>query len=748
MIIDRSVARFLVYEGESIVHALEKINQNQRRIVFVVSTDGILMGSLSDGDVRRWITSTALVDVNLPVENAMNSDVLWQDFNGQSSAIAQDLAQGKDIVPLLDEFKRVRAIAYGDERSFAIGGREISDSAPAFVIAEIGNNHNGDVELAKRMTKLAVEAGADCVKFQMRDMASLYKNNQTELSTADLGAEYTLDLLARFQLTNDELCEVFDYCTALGVPPLCTPWDERSLKALESYGMEFYKVASADFTNHPLLEALCATGKPLICSTGMSTDEEIRSTVEFLQKNRAHFVLLHCNSTYPTPFKDINLRYVHELAKISGGLVGYSGHERGIHIPVAAVTLGAKIIEKHFTIDKGMEGNDHKVSLLPEEFQEMVLQIRSTEEAMGTGSARSLTQGEMLNRETLAKSLVATVPMASGTLITRDSIDITSPGQGLQPMYMQSLIGRTLNRDIKAGGYFYESDLVDGPVEARDYKFNRPFGIPVRYHDYEELAAKSNLDFVEFHLSYQDLKVELDSVFNQSQNINFAVHAPELFSGDHLLDLTSNDEQYLSRSVSELNRVCDVARELKKYFPKTKRPVIVVNAGGFNSEGFISENEKGLKYRNLAKNLNLISADGVEIIIQTMPPFPWHFGGQSFHNLFVNPYEVAEFCERYSYRICLDVSHTMMACNYYGWTLVNALEALAPFVAHMHVVDAKGSDGEGVQIGCGDVDFRELAKKLAELAPDSMFLPEVWQGHKNGGEGFWGALEFLENCNL
>lgn len=744
MVIDKNIAKFLVYEGEAIVRALEKINQNQRRILFVVSADGVLLGSLSDGDVRRWITSVSDVDVNLPVECAMNAKVQWFDFSNQIRATGQEVSGGKDVFPLLDEFKRVKAIAYGDDRSFVVGGREISEGAPTFVIAEIGNNHNGDVELAKEMTRLAVEAGADCVKFQMRDMASLYKNNQSDSSTADLGAEYTLDLLSKFQLSNDELFEVFDYCRELGVPPLCTPWDELSLRALETYGMEFYKVASADFTNHPLLDALCATGKPLICSTGMSTDEEIRLTVQFLQNKAACFVLLHCNSTYPTPFKDINLHYLPRLAKISGGLVGYSGHERGIHIPVAAVTLGAKIVEKHFTIDKSMEGNDHKVSLLPGEFREMVLQIRSTEEAMGTASVRSLTQGEMLNRETLAKSLVARVAMKSGAVVTRDALDVTSPGQGLQPMYMESLIGRTLNRNIEAGGYFYESDLVDTPVEARNYKFNRPFGIPVRYHDYEELVTRSNFDFVEFHLSYQDLNIDLDTIFKNKQNIGFAVHAPELFSGDHLLDLTSQDEAYLARSLVEMNRVCDVARGLKKYFPKTNRPVIVVNVGGFNSDGFISDAEKKAKYERLSESLKLIQSDGVELIIQTMPPFPWHFGGQSFHNLFVSPAEIADFCDRFDYRICLDISHTMMACNHFGWQLSDAVEAVAPFVAHMHVVDAKGSDGEGVQIGEGDVDFNELAKKLSSEIPNVMFLPEVWQGHKNSGEGFWSALQFLE----
>lgn len=748
MIIDRSISRFLVLEGDSILRAMEKINQNQKRIVFVVSSDGLLLGSLSDGDVRRWITSSAVVDPNLEVERAMNEAVYSLRFTSPIPAIAKDSRSGRDVIPLVDDLKRVKAIAYGDDSSFVIDGRQISDDAPAFVIAEIGNNHNGDIALARDLTRLAVEAGADCVKFQMRDMASLYKNAQEGLSNSDLGAEYTLDLLSKFQLTNDELFQVFDYCKELGVPPLCTPWDETSLKILEQYGMDFYKVASADLTNRPLLEALCETGKPLICSTGMSTENEIKLTVEFLRKKGARFVLLHCNSTYPTPFKDVNLSYLPRLAKISGGLVGYSGHERGFHIPIAAVTLGAKVVEKHFTLDKNMEGNDHKVSLLPAEFKEMVEQIRSTEAAIGSSSKRVLSQGELLNRETLAKSLVAKVELRAGSVITRDVLDVTSPGQGLQPMYRDALVGRTIHRDIKAGGYFYESDLEDSPIKPRPYRFSRPFGIPVRYHDYEALAGQSNFDFVEFHLSYQDLNVELESVFDTSQELDFAVHAPELFAADHLLDLTTADEVYLSRSINEMNRVCEVTRQLKKFFPNTRCPIVVMNVGGFNSAGFISEEEKREKYKTLASSIKKIRSEGVELIIQTMPPFPWHFGGQSYHNLFVDPVEISEFCKDFGIRICLDVSHTMMACNYFGWNFAESVRLLAPYVAHMHIVDAKGSDGEGVQIGQGDVDFQNFFENIDDLIPNVMFLPEVWQGHKNNGEGFWHALEFLEGFQL
>src|SRR5204863_6424314 len=171
----------------------------------------------------------------------------------------------------------------------------------------------------------------------------------------------------------------------------------------------------------------------MICSTGMSTEAEIIQAVAILRRHSAPFILLHCNSTYPAPFKDINLRYLDRLRKISGGLVGYSGHERGYSVAVAAVACGAKLVEKHFTVDRDMEGNDHRVSLLPNEFAQMVTGIREVEEAMGSAAERRLTQGELMNREVLAKSLVAALPIAKGAIITEAMIETRSPGQGLQP---------------------------------------------------------------------------------------------------------------------------------------------------------------------------------------------------------------------------------------------------------------------------------------------------------------------------
>ena len=749
MRIEKKIKNYLVFSGDSILDALKRINDNQSRIIFVVQDNGVLIGALSDGDLRRWMTETSDFNLNLPVDLVMNRSFVARPVTEPHNQIAQYFDHKCDIIPLLDEQGRFVALARKSALGLQLGDFLVTDQSPAFIIAEVGNNHNGDIGLARELVDQAVEAGVDCVKFQMRDLSSLY-SNQGSVGEAgyDLGAQYTLDLLNKFQLSNDELCQVFDYCKQRGILPLCTPWDLASVRVLDEYGMEGFKVASADFTNFEMLEALAKTGKPLICSTGMSREAEIKSSVKLLRSLGAPFALLHCNSTYPTPFKDVNLSYLPRLKQLADTVVGYSGHERGFAIPLAAVALGARIVEKHLTLDRNMEGNDHKVSLLPAEFAEMVRQIRNVEEAMGQGTERELTQGEMINRENLAKSLVINCDLTKGQKIERSMIMVKSPGQGLQPNRLDELVGRVAARDFKAGDFFFESDINPLASKKSQYSFSRPYGIPARYHDYQALIEGMKIDFIEFHLSYHDLNVNLKDYFTGPLDIGFAVHSPEMFAGDHILDLASKDEAYLTHSIQELKRTVAMTAELREYFPATPKPVLVLNAGGWTTQDFLPVEARAKLYDKVAEVLDSIDLEAVDLAIQTMPPFPWHFGGQAYHNLFVDPDEIVTFCKKTGYKICLDVSHSMMACNYYHWDLGEFLNKVLPYTIHMHVVDAKGVDGEGVQIGHGDVDFNMLRDMMNQYAPGVQFIPEVWQGHKNKGEGFWSALEFLEKIGL
>lgn len=740
MIIDYNCSKYTVNSGALLSVAAQKLVSSKEGILLCVGSTGKLKGVLTKGDILR-ILSRSDFDANDPIENYLNKRFQF--------LYELDLEDNENVDHLLSKFAYLPVLNSADHlvsvvrrrrsnENFQIDDFSLSKDSPSFIIAEIGNNHNGDIKLAKRLVEQVKKSGADCAKFQMRDMSSLYQKSKA----GNLGEEYVLDLLARFQLSDEELFEVFDYCKKIGILPLCTPWDKSSLDKLEKYGMPAYKVSSADLTNHEFLNEIAKTGKVMICSTGMASDKEILESISVLNRCGAKYILLHCNSTYPTPYTDINLKYLNKLEKISKNIVGYSGHERGIEVPVAAVAMGAKIIEKHFTVDRAMEGNDHKVSLLPEEFKLMVDSIRNIEASLGQGDFRQISQGEMMNRVTLAKSLIINCDLKEGEEIESHMIETKSPGKGLQPNKKNDLIGTKAKRDMKSGDFFYPSDLSLESISARNYQFPILWGVPVRYHDFKEISTKCpDMKFIEFHLSYKDLDVDIDTVFEGEYPHEFAVHSPELFFGDHIMDLCSEDEQYRQHSLGELKRVIAATKKLKKYFPKTTRPQIVMNVGGFTNDSPLGKSERVKLYAKLKESLEQIDTEGVELIPQTMPPFPWHMGGQQFHNLFVDPDEIVEFCKSSNTRICFDVSHSGLACNHNSYSFTDFVDKVMPYTAHLHIADALGHDGEGMQIGEGDLDFKYLFKNVESKMT---FIPEIWQGHENDGEGFWIALDRLE----
>lgn len=625
-----------------------------------------------------------------------------------------------------------------------IGNRLLGDGEPCYVIAEVGNNHNGDFDRAIALVDAAIAAGADCAKFQMRKLDEVYRASSLSGKDDDLAVEYTLDLLRRFELPTDQQKKIADYCAAKGIDYLCTPWDARSVAVLEGFGVQAYKVASADLTNLPLLARLAATGKTLIVSTGMSTTDEIRTAAGFLDGRNAAYVLLHCQSTYPAALHNIHLRFMETLREIHP-IVGYSGHERGIAVSTAAVALGAIVIERHITLDREMEGPDHAASLEPGEFKALVSGIREVEAARGEKLAeRALSQGELINRENLAKSLVAARDLSVGTVISESDIAVKSPGQGLSPLKMPALLGRKLTRKMTADDYFFQSDLDDGAAKARRYRFDRPWGVPVRYHDTARFLEICEPDIIEFHLSYSDMERDPAAYLSGTYDLGFVVHAPELFAGSKLMDLATPDEALRRYSLEQTQAVIDITRGLKKFFPRTMRPPLVANIGGFTMDAPLPPDEKAERYRIFAQSLTELDMEGVELTPQTMAPFPWHFGGQRHQNIFIFPEESAAFCAAHGLRMCVDISHTKLAANHFGFDFAEGLARLGPHTAHLHFGDAKGLDGEGLQIGEGEIDFGEIGRVLRQHAPAASFIPEIWQGHKNMGEGFWTALERLE----
>jgi N-acetylneuraminate synthase len=424
-----------------------------------------------------------------------------------------------------------------------IGDRLIGDGHPTYIIAEIGVNHNGLLDLAIELIDASIDAGADAVKFQKRDLNKLYSKKYLEnVNAGEKTLRYLLPILQRVELPNEAYYRIVDYCSAKGITFMCSAFDSESADFLEGLGVPAYKVASADLTNIPLLVHLVKKGKPLILSTGMSRMDEVEFTVDFLKGRRAEFALLHCNSTYPTAFEDINLRFMDQLRRFEVP-IGYSGHERGIAISTVASALGASIIERHITLDRTMDGPDHAASLEPHGFRKMVRDIRQVSEALGTGKEKFISRGEILNREVLGKSLIATRNINPGETITPDLVSVKGPALGISPQHYPDLVGRVAERSIEEDEPFLERDL--GITIALDVEHTLPmkYGFTVRFRDYEEmLAYKPHL--LEYHFTDQDLDEHYPG---SKHDLKLVVHAPEFWERT-LVDLCSLDETQYPKS--------------------------------------------------------------------------------------------------------------------------------------------------------------------------------------------------------
>ncbi len=621
-----------------------------------------------------------------------------------------------------------------------IGDRPVGPGYPVYFIAEIGINHNGNPEMARKLIDIAADAGADAVKFQKRNLNKVYPPDLLlPGASTHKEVEYVLDYLVKFELSDEVFVELAEYARSKGLEFLCSPWDKESVDFLEEIGVPAYKIASADMTNFPLLEYVARTGKPLIVSTGMSDWREIERTVEFLRGLGAEFALLHCQSTYPAAFKDVNLRVMLRLMQF-GVPVGYSGHERGIAVSTAAAALGACIIERHITLDRTLPGPDHAASLEPPGLRKQIRDIRIIQVALGT-DRRSPSRGELLTRLALGKSLAAARDIRKGETITWDCLTALSPGDGINPQRALEIIGRPAPRDFKAGEFFREADITGREPAAAAASLPIEWGIVVRFRDAAAMIGQLKPPLVEFHLNDRDLD-EADALLAglpQFSGIRLAVHCPEYYHGK-LLDLCAPDEELRRWSVDIVRRAAELARRLHEKFPDSPEPFLVVHPGAASFDGFVED--RGPLAEAFAKSVaDLLPLPGVAALFENLPPYPWYFGGQWYGNYFCDAAEIAEACQRLGIRICLDVSHAQLWCAHAGASLADFIGTVRPFADYLHVADATGVDGEGIQIGEGDIDWPAILPLLLEL--NVPMLAEIWLGHSHGGQGFAVALSRL-----
>lgn len=341
-------------------------------------------------------------------------------------------------------------------RSFYIqyrAPRKETDMKSIYIIAEAGVNHNGSFELAMKLIDAAKDAGADCVKFQTfvteEEISRLAVKAEYQKETTDAD-ENQFDMVKRLELPFEQFRQLKDYCDQKDIRFLSTPFDLKSIQFLDTLDMPFWKIPSGEVTNLPYLLAIAKTKKPVVMSTGMCELEEIQAAVDVLKANGTpKITLLHCNTEYPTPFEDVNLRAMETMRERFGLDVGYSDHTTGIEVPIAAAALGAVVVEKHFTLDRNLEGPDHKASLEPDELAAMVAAVRHIEKSLGDGR-KTVSPSEAKNRDIVRKSIVARRAIARGEVFTVENLTVKRPSGGVSPMRWFEVLGRVAPRDFEA----------------------------------------------------------------------------------------------------------------------------------------------------------------------------------------------------------------------------------------------------------------------------------------------------------
>ena len=328
------------------------------------------------------------------------------------------------------------------------------------IIAEAGVNHNGSIEMAKKLVDVASNAGVDYVKFQTFNSKKLVsikaKKASYQINNTKIRSESQLEMLERLELSKDDHLELIKYCDSKKIKFLSTAFDLESIDFLNNLNIDLFKVPSGEITNLPYLRKIGNLNKPIILSTGMADIHEIQDALSVFLDSGAKIndiTILHCNTEYPTPMCDVNLNAINTIKDIFNVSVGYSDHTLGIEIPIAAVSLGATVIEKHFTLAKSMEGPDHKASLDPDELKEMVKAIRNIEKAMGHGR-KEPSNSELKNKEIVRKSIVAKREIFIGDILTDENITIKRPGNGISPMKWDIIKGTKAKRN------YQEDDLI------------------------------------------------------------------------------------------------------------------------------------------------------------------------------------------------------------------------------------------------------------------------------------------------
>jgi len=599
------------------------------------------------------------------------------------------------------------------------------------IIAELGINHKGQFSIAKDLVIQAKQSGCWGIKFQYRNTETFYANTQ------EIGDEILSQEILKTKLSIDELLSLSDFARELGLKVGISFFRIEDFEDLSEHidYFDFFKVPSAEATNTRLIQVLISTGKQVMVSSGGHVSNQIKEAYENIDKDK--ITIFHCVANYPAIIGSQNLLFIHELKDLGFKNIGYSSHDEDYEVCYLAASLGIEWIERHLTQDISGNGLDDSSSSEIEDFSRLNKILNNFDLLMGQKS-RIPNQGETLNMQNLGTSLYTNKELTAGSVIDFDDLTIQAPRKGLSVgEFLHTFKDKKIKRDIFQGKPLEALDYEDEKESISDELLNfakrNKIALPIRLYDYKYFFDNLNTNYFEFHLSYGEvLSDRLNDFLKANSGINgkgFSIHLPDYLHSNRIIDPTSEDQDIRKESIEIISRVLQFAEGLEDLSGK-KVPIV----GSFS----VSKSEH--RRENLDRIFNFLDTKiggSSQILPQWLPVYAWYFGGSIKLDIFNSPEDIS-YIQEYKREICLDVCHLILSANYYKEDPIAWFEILEEYSIHFHIADGVGVDGEGLQLGKGQIkNYRKFMEN------NSMKVLEIWQGHHNNGSGFAKAIKYL-----
>ena len=591
------------------------------------------------------------------------------------------------------------------------------------VIAEIGINHDGDINKAKRLIQMSKDAGCEGVKFQYRNIANAYAKNANEI-----GDEIVLTQIKRTYINAKQILNLRDYARKVGLKAGISFFTIEDLSDFESLDLafDFYKIPSAELLNRVLITKILESKKDVFISVGMHNETEIEQVFKSIS-NYPNWIPFHCVSNYPLADHNTNLGYIKYLQKKWNRNVGYSSHDENWENNIIALSLGALVIERHITESRFSEGLDHSSSSNFEEFKNLCRYAKNIDLIASGDAPRFANQGELINKQNLGRSFYAIRDIKSNEKLELKDFNYFSPQTGLSSSEIEPYLGTSLKQNLLTGQVLTREHVNSKQTVVSESALRSAellkVSLPVRLSDYMLIRKKLPVKSYEFHLSYKEVESNLIN-FHVEKTDRFSVHLPDYINSSTLID-----------PFSKVSRIKDLSREsIIKVLEFSKKLAIETNSivpivMSFAGIG-MSRNEY---YQNISILFKEFFSPTAPLTLQWLPPYAWYFGGSIKLEVMNNKDDV-NWIKESEIPITLDVSHLILSQNAFGLIPAEVIEAIRKNIVHWHISDASGLDGEGKPFGSSTSENTRLISTI--LGEKEMKVVEVWQAHLNDFEGF------------